>query len=154
MPTRVKICSPCTFHSTATTPSVLKTLMGGDTNKLKLAILFQMASRVRPLSITGMKLDGGVKKIPTAACFPLAREPMDQELRQWVRMLISLRKRTPSLRTRRLCPLLAEGDLYVFARTLGEESVVTALNASGRCTRPKSRRCTEWSERASCPKPD
>ena len=46
-------------------------------------------------------------------------------------MLISLRKRTPSLRRGEYIRLSAEEKTYAFGRILGEQNVLVALNASG-----------------------
>lgn len=110
-----------------------KTLMGGDTNKLKLAFLFQMAFPGAPAIYYGDEIGMEGEKDPDSRrAFPWRESHWDQGLRQWVRMLISLRKRTPSLRRGEYAQLLAKDGLYAFARTLGEEKVVAALNASAR----------------------
>jgi len=69
-------------------------------------------------------------------------------------MLISLRKRTPSLRRGEYIRLLSEDKVYAFARTLGEQNVLIALNASGQERRIEIP-CTalNW-EKAGRTKPD
>jgi cyclomaltodextrinase/neopullulanase len=47
-------------------------------------------------------------------------------------LLISLRKRTPCLRRGEYVQLIAEEKVYAFARTLGEQNILVALNASGK----------------------
>jgi cyclomaltodextrinase / maltogenic alpha-amylase / neopullulanase len=109
-----------------------KTLVGRDTKKLKLAFLFQMAFPGAPAIYYGdeIGMEGG-KDPDNRRAFPWRESTWDQGLRQWVRQLISLRKRTPSLRRGEYVRLMAEDGNYVFARTLGEQNILIALNASG-----------------------
>jgi cyclomaltodextrinase len=109
-----------------------KTLMGGDTNKLKLAFLFQMAFPGAPAIYYGDEIGlEGEKDPDNRRAFPWQQSKWDQGLLQWVKTLVSLRKRTPSLRRGDYVRLVAEDGLYAFARTLGEQNVLVALNASG-----------------------
>jgi glycosidase len=109
-----------------------KTLMGGDTNKLKLAIMFQMAFPGAPAIYYGdeIGMEGG-KDPDSRRAFPWLQNKWDQGLLQWVKSLISLRKRTPSLRRGEFIRLLVEERVYAFARVLGDQNVLVALNASG-----------------------
>ncbi len=110
-----------------------KTLVGGDTRKLKLAILFQMAFPGAPAIYYGDEIGMEGNKDPDSRrAFPWRASNWDAELRLWVRQLISLRKRTPTLRRGDFVRLLAEDGIYAFARTLGEENILIALNASER----------------------
>ena len=113
-----------------------KTLVGGNTEKLKLAILYQMAFPGAPAIYYGDEIgqEGG-RDPDSRRAFPWDQAYWDQDLRAWVRMLIDLRKRTPSLRRGEYLPLLAEDGQYAFARTLGEDKVVVAMNATGRSHR-------------------
>ena len=52
--------------------------------------------------------------------------------RAWVKTLIALRKRTPSLRRGDYLRLLAKDGHYAFARTLGEDKVLVVMNATSR----------------------
>jgi cyclomaltodextrinase len=108
-----------------------KTLMNRDTAKLKLAFLFQMAFPGAPAIYYGDEIgvEGG-KDPDSRRAFPWRESTWDQGLRQWVRQLISLRKRTAALRRGEFIQLLADGGLYAFARTLGEQKILIALNAS------------------------
>jgi cyclomaltodextrinase len=108
-----------------------KTLMSRDTTKLKLAFLFQMAFPGAPAIYYGDEIGMEGDKDPDCRrAFPWRESSWDQGLRQWVRQLISLRKQTAALRRGEFVHLLAEGGLYVFARTLGEQKILIALNAS------------------------
>ena len=108
-----------------------KTLVGGNTDKLKLAFLFQMAFPGAPAVYYGdeIGLEGG-KDPDSRRAFPWKEADWNRDLRAWVKTLIALRKRTPSLRRGDYLRLLAEDGHYVFARTLGEDKVLVALNAT------------------------
>ncbi len=109
-----------------------KTLIGRDSRKLKLAFLFQMAFPGAPAIYFGdeIGMEGG-KDPDNRRAFPWRESTWDQGLRQWIRLLISLRKRTPALRRGGYVRLLAEDGIYAFGRTLGEQNILVALNASG-----------------------
>ncbi|MCS7011524.1 MAG: glycoside hydrolase family 13 protein [Anaerolineales bacterium] len=113
-----------------------KTAVGGDIEKLKLAFLFQMAFPGAPAIYYGdeIGLEGG-KDPDNRRAFPWHESVWDQDLRQWVKTLIALRKRYPSLRRGDFIPLLAENRLYAFGRQLGEERVLAVLNASSHARR-------------------
>jgi glycosidase len=110
-----------------------KTMVGGNIDKLKLAFLFQMAFPGAPAIYYGdeIGLEGG-KDPDSRRAFPWKEADWNQELRSWVKTLIALRKQTPSLRRGDYLRLLAEDGHYAFARTLGEDKVLVALNASSR----------------------
>jgi cyclomaltodextrinase / maltogenic alpha-amylase / neopullulanase len=108
------------------------TLVGRDTRKLNLAFLFQMAFPGAPAIYYGdeIGMEGG-KDPDSRRAFPWRESNWDLGLRQWVRLLISLRKRTPALRRGEYIRLLAEDGYYAFARTLGEQNILVALNGTG-----------------------
>ncbi len=108
-----------------------KTLMSGDTNKLKLAFLFQMAFPGAPAIYYGdeIGLEGG-KDPDSRRAFPWQQNKWDQGLLQWVKSLISLRKRTPSLRRGDYIRLVSNDRFFAFARILGDKNILVALNAS------------------------
>ncbi len=110
-----------------------RTQMGGNAEKLKLAFLFQMAFPGAPAIYYGdeIGMEGGGDPDSRRA-FPWKEADWNQEIRAWVKTLISLRKRTPSLRRGDLVRLLAEDGLFAFGRVLGEEKVLVALNPSSR----------------------
>ena len=61
---------------------------------------------------------------------PLARRGLwDRDLLHYFQRCIALRHARPALRRGTYRPLLAQGDVDVFLRQLGDESVVVALNA-------------------------
>lgn len=114
----------------------LKTALGGQVEKVKLAFLFQMAFPGAPAIYYGdeIGLEGG-KDPDNRRAFPWHESVWNHELRQWVKTLIALRKRHPSLRRGDFIPLLAEGRIFALARRLGEEKILVVLNASGQAHR-------------------
>ncbi len=100
--------------------------------KARLAFLFQMAYPGAPAIYYGdeIGLEGG-KDPDCRRAFPWDEGRWNNELRQWVKTLIALRKRHAALRRGDYQRLLMDSDngRYGFARTLGEEKIVVALNA-------------------------
>lgn len=113
-----------------------KTLIGSHVEKLKLAFLFQMAFPGAPAIYYGdeIGMEGG-KDPDSRRAFPWKETDWNLDLRNWVKTLISLRKRTPSLRRGDFVQVQAEDGAYVFARRLGEDKVLAALNASSHARR-------------------
>ena len=112
------------------------TLVGGNADKLKMAFLFQMAFPGAPAIYYGDEIgqEGG-KDPDSRRAFPWKEMDWNHHLRSWIKILIALRKRYPSLRRGAFIQLFAEDGLYAFARTLGEEKILIALNATGRSRR-------------------
>jgi cyclomaltodextrinase len=108
-----------------------KTQVGGSTDKLKLAFLFQMAFPGAPAIYYGdeIGLEGG-KDPDSRRAFPWREADWNQELRTWVKILISLRKRIPSLRRGNYLQILAEDGIFAFSRCLGEDKVLVVLNVT------------------------
>jgi cyclomaltodextrinase len=113
-----------------------KTLVEGNTDKLKLAFLFQMAFPGAPAIYYGDEIgqEGG-KDPDSRRAFPWKETDWNQDLRNWVKTLIALRKRTPSLRHGDYVQILSEDGQYACARTLGEDKVLIALNMTGSARR-------------------
>jgi glycosidase len=59
--------------------------------------------------------------------FP-AESDWDRELLEYHRQLIALRHQYPALRIGTYRVLAAQGDMYVFARTLADEELIVAVN--------------------------
>jgi cyclomaltodextrinase / maltogenic alpha-amylase / neopullulanase len=110
----------------------IKTLLENDITKTKLAYQFIMAFPGAPAIYYGdeIGLEGG-KDPDSRRAFPWRQGNWNSEMNQWLRRLISIRKRNPILRRGEFVQLKAEDNLYVFARVLGEETVLMALNACG-----------------------
>ncbi len=109
-----------------------KTLLARDNRKLKLAFLFQMAFPGAPAIYYGDEIGLEGEKDPDCRrAFPWRESNWDQDLRHWVRLLVSLRKRIASLRRGDYIQVMAADGIYAFARTLGDQNVLVVLNASG-----------------------
>jgi cyclomaltodextrinase len=110
-----------------------RTAAGGKIDRLKLAFLFQMAFPGAPGIYYGdeIGLEGG-KDPDSRRAFPWKETEWNQDLRAWVRTLISLRKRTPCLRRGGYLSLYSQDGCYAFARTLGEEKILVVMNANNR----------------------
>ncbi len=111
----------------------LMTMLKGDHKKAKLAFLFQFAYPGAPAIYYGdeIGMEGG-KDPDCRGAFPWGRGNGDEELRAWVKRLISLRKRNSCLRRGdyQQIHLDKKRCTYAFARTLGDEIVLVAMNAS------------------------
>lgn len=100
--------------------------------KTKLAFLFQFAYPGAPAIYYGDEIGLEGEKDPDCRrAFPWDQKDWNVELRHWVKTLIALRKRHPALRRGDFQRLFMDDSngRYVFARTLGEEKIVVALNA-------------------------
>jgi glycosidase len=110
--------------------------------------MFQMAFPGAPAIYYGdeIGMEGG-KDPDSRRAFPWLQNKWDHDLLQWVKLLISLRKRTPSLRRGEYIRLLAEENVYAFARTLGDQNVLVVLNGSGQERRAEIQCATlKWGE--------
>lgn len=112
----------------------MMTVLGHSLDKAKLAFAFLFAYPGTPAIYYGdeVGLEGG-KDPDCRRAFPWDSADWKGDLRPWVRHLIGLRKKMPSLRRGEYVPLLADDRLkvYAFARILGEEKVICVVNASG-----------------------
>jgi glycosidase len=104
-----------------------------STEKAKLAFLFQFAYPGAPAIYYGDEIGlEGEKDPDSRRAFLWDQSSWNMELYQWVKSLIALRKRYPSLRRGDFQRLLADdtNGHYVFTRALGEEKIVVAMNAA------------------------
>jgi cyclomaltodextrinase len=109
------------------------TRLNGDLNKIKLAYAFLFAYPGAPAIYYGDEIGmPGGKDPECRGAFNWNPETWLEELRGWLRTLISLRKRYVALRRGIYRRVLADDrrNVYAFARTLGDEAVLVALNAS------------------------
>jgi len=110
------------------------TVLGGELNKVKLAFAFLFAYPGAPGVYYGDEIGmKGGKDPECRAAFPWT-QPAEwkEELQGWVKTLISLRKRNPTLRHGDYQRLLTDDrrHCYAFSRTLADEVVVVVINAS------------------------
>ncbi|HIE24799.1 MAG TPA: alpha-amylase [Anaerolineales bacterium] len=105
--------------------------LGGDLDKIKLAFLFQFAYPGAPAIYYGdeVGLDGG-KDPDCRRAFPWDKKDWKGDLRDWVQTLVGLRKEFPATRRGEYIRLLAEEKIYSFARRLGSEKIIVAMNLS------------------------
>ena len=111
----------------------LMTMLESDMDKVRLAFLFQFAYPGAPAIYYGdeIGMEGG-KDPDCRRAFPWNRDNGDEELRAWVKRLISLRKRMACLRRGDYQRIAVDKSrcTYAFSRTLGDEHVLVAINAS------------------------
>lgn len=108
------------------------TKLDGDVNKVKLAFLVQFAYPGAPAIYYGDEIGLEGNKDPDCRrAFPWDQSRWNHELRNWVKKLITLRKRHVVLRRGDYRNLLVDQrrSCYAFARTLGDETVVVVINA-------------------------
>jgi cyclomaltodextrinase / maltogenic alpha-amylase / neopullulanase len=109
------------------------TRLNGDLNKLKLAYAFIFAYPGAPAIYYGDEIGmTGGKDPESRAAFNWNPETWSEELRGWLRTLVSLRKRYVALRrgVYRRVQVDDRRNVYAFARTLGDDAVLVVLNAS------------------------
>jgi glycosidase len=111
----------------------LRTMCGGDTQRVRLAFAFQFFHPGAPAIYYGDEIGiEGAKDPDSRRAFPWNPARWDAGLRRTVQALIRLRRSRPVLR-RGDFRLLAADDAagwLAFARTLGTEHAVLVLNAS------------------------
>lgn len=103
-----------------------------DVNKVILAFSFLLGFPGAPAVYYGdeIGLKGG-KDPECRGAFPWAKDQWQNDLRSAVQSMILARKRLPALRRGEFRRLMADDRrrCLVFARTLGEQSIIVALNA-------------------------
>jgi glycosidase len=109
------------------------TLCSGDLRKVQIAYLFLFSYPGAPMIYYGdeVGLEGG-KDPDNRRAFPWDTGLWKEDLRAWIQRLIGLRKRLPALRRGSFQRLLVDDNrsCYAYARILGEENVLIALNTS------------------------
>ncbi|MEO0456910.1 MAG: glycoside hydrolase family 13 protein [Cyanobacteria bacterium P01_A01_bin.114] len=103
-------------------------VVGEDLTSFKLAVLLQMTFPGAPSIYYGdeVGLLGGMDP-DCRRSFPLV-DQWNQDLLKWHQDLIALRHRHPALSTGEYAVLATQGDCYVFARSLPQETLVVAVN--------------------------
>ena len=116
----------------------IKTEFQGNSNKVKMAFIFQMAFPGAPAIYYGDEIGMEGDKDPDCRrAFPWDADQSDpgqwdQDLWHLIRQLITLRKNRGSLRRGSYEEILVDGKTngYAFARRLGDEGILIFLNAS------------------------
>lgn len=111
----------------------LRTMLGGEVKKVKLAFSFLYAYPGAPGLYYGdeIGLCGG-KDPQNRGAFPWDPNEWRQDLRDHMQRLISARKQTPALRRGNFQRIFVDDrrHSYAFVRSLGNQKVVVVLNAS------------------------
>jgi neopullulanase len=109
----------------------LLTLAGNDESALRLAWLFMMSYPGAPCIYYGDEIGMvGGKDPDCRRAFPWDERQWNRHLRDYVKGCIALRKAHPALRRGDFRRLYAQGQVYAFARQLGEQSLIGVLNVS------------------------
>jgi glycosidase len=107
------------------------TCVGNDKSALKLAWLFLMTIPGAPSIYYGDEIGLDGRHDPECRkSFPWDKSRWDQDLFDYLKGAITLRKDNPALRRGALERLWSENGVYSFGRTLDGESLIVALNAS------------------------
>jgi cyclomaltodextrinase / maltogenic alpha-amylase / neopullulanase len=103
----------------------------GDVTALTLATLFQMSFPGAPSVYYGDEIGIEGRRDPDCRrTFPWDESAWNHDLRAFFKAAIALRHAHPALRTGAYQPLYAADGVYAFARSLGDEYIVVALNAT------------------------
>lgn len=109
------------------------TALGGDLARLKMAYQFQMAYPGAPAIYYGDEVGlEGDKDPDCRKAFPWESGQWKGDLRKFIQRLIAIRRSRPELRRGSFQEIHQDTNrgAYVFARSLGETSLLVALNAS------------------------
>ena len=102
----------------------------GDESALRLATLFQMTYPGAPSIYYGDEIGMmGGKDPDSRRGMSWRREWWNQSLLDYLKRCIALRQQHPALRQGKYFSLYAEGMVYAFERSLGEDACLIALNA-------------------------
>jgi neopullulanase len=107
------------------------TIARGDESSFRLATLFQMTFPGAPCLYYGdeIGIQGG-RDPDCRRAFPWDQTLWNEDLQKHVKRCIALRHSCPVLRRGSYLSLYAQDDLYIFARTLGQDIAIVALNAA------------------------
>ena len=111
----------------------IMTMLDGNLDKVRLAFLIQFSFPGAPAIYYGdeIGMQGG-KDPGCRGAFPWDETVWNNDLREWVKMLISIRKHSPALRRGNFKRVMVDESsrCYAFARSLADEHIMVALNAS------------------------
>jgi len=106
-------------------------ILGGNAQKVRLAFLAEFAFPGVPAIYYGDEIGlPGTGDPDCRRAFPWDKAQWNVEIRDWVKSLVTARKSTAALREGNFQQLVASATLSycVFARTLGNQVVIAALN--------------------------
>lgn len=109
-------------------------MVGGDESALRLCTLFQMTMPGAPCIYYGDEIGmTGGHEPESRGAFPWdEEESWDYDLYDFYKRAIAMRHQHPALRTGDFKELYARGNIYAFARTLGNEEMIVAFNVGVR----------------------
>lgn len=112
----------------------IKTILKANQQKLKMAYLFLFAFPGAPAIYYGdeVGLEGG-EDPDCRKAFPWDESKWDRDLRHLIQQLIAIRKKNPALKRGSFQQVFKDSKCggFGFARMLGEENLLVAMNASG-----------------------
>ena len=114
-------------------------LEGATTAGAKMHVAFVLSVRGIPqlyageeIAMEGKDDPDNRRDFPSDAFKAEGRKPKEREMFDWTRSWIRLRREQAALRAGWLTDLFVDDETYVFARQLGEETVVVAFNRENR----------------------
>jgi cyclomaltodextrinase len=113
----------------------IRTALGGSLRLVRLAYLLAFAFPGVPLIYYGDEIGlNGAKDPASRGAFPWDPVSWESELREWVRTLISTRRRSAALRRGAFLPVQADDQsgLLVFGRQAAGSAALAAVNLSGK----------------------
>ena len=123
-------CAQLNLVDSHDTPRFLS-CASGDQDSLKLAWLFMFSYPGAPCVYYGDEIGLDGEHDPDCRkSFPWEENRWNMGLRSYVKELIALRKQNPALRCGDYRRLWSVDGTYAFSRSLGEDTLVVALNAS------------------------
>ena len=110
-------------------------LEGATTAGAKMHVAFVLSVRGIPqlyageeIGMEGKEDPDNRRDFPVAAFRAEGRKPKEQEMFEWTKSWIGLRREQAAMRSGKLIDLFVDDETYVFARQLGAETIVVAFN--------------------------
>ena len=126
-----KITVPANNHDTTRFMS----LAGATLSGAMMHVAFVLSMRGIPqlyageeIAMEGKEDPDNRRDFPSAAFKAEGRNATQQQMFDWTRAWISLRREHPALRSGKLIDLFVDDETYIFARQLGTETVLIAFN--------------------------
>lgn len=110
------------------TPRFL-TIAGGDKSALKLATLFQMTYPGAPSIYYGDEIGmEGARDPDCRRSFPWDEKKWDNDLRDYFKRAIALRKQHPAFRRGKFDTLYGQDNMYIYGRRMENEHFIVVMN--------------------------